>query len=142
MPNHGDTLGTTNDGSPLPNIGTDAAAGTDQTRGTASPERLVEPLPPAIEDFDAIVNGDVQTFVNMSEDIGGLVAEQVELILFMLAEVQPWLTSLQSVCCPIKSFHRAAQIPSCHYQSEETRHPVTGVHGGVKGAPVYHGLRQ
>ena len=80
VPNYGDTSATANDGSPLPNIGTDAAVGTDQTQGNASPERLVESLPPAIEDFDAIVNGDVQTFVNMSEDIGGLVAEQVELI--------------------------------------------------------------
>lgn len=88
VPNLGDTSGTVKEGLPLPGIGTDATAGTDQTRRSASPQRLIEPPPPAIEDFDAIVNGDVQTFVNMSEDIGGLVAEQVELFSIKLAEVQ------------------------------------------------------
>lgn len=36
-----------------------------------------EVLPPAIDDFDALINAEVKTFVNMSEEIGGLVAEQV-----------------------------------------------------------------
>lgn len=35
------------------------------------------PLPASVDDFDALINGDVKTFVNMSEEIGGLVAEQV-----------------------------------------------------------------
>ena len=35
------------------------------------------PLPPAIDDFDSMINGDVTKFVTMSEQIGGLVAEQV-----------------------------------------------------------------
>ena len=39
--------------------------------------RHVEALPPVIDDFDAIINGQVKSFVNMSEEIGGLVAEQV-----------------------------------------------------------------
>lgn len=81
MPNYGNISGSANNGTPLPGIGTDVDAGTNQTQGNASPERRIEPLPPAIEDFDAIVNGDVQNFVNMSEDIGGLVAEQVELLI-------------------------------------------------------------
>jgi hypothetical protein len=34
-------------------------------------------LPPQIEDFDALINGDVQNFVDLGEKIGGLVAEQV-----------------------------------------------------------------
>lgn len=38
-----------------------------------------EILPPAIDDFDAIINEQVKSFVNMSEEIGGLVAEQVYL---------------------------------------------------------------
>lgn len=81
VPNYGDISGSTNSGVPLPDMGTDPIAGTDQTQGNASPERRIEPLPPAIEDFDAIVNGDLQNFINMSEDIGGLVAEQVELVI-------------------------------------------------------------
>lgn len=81
MPNYSDISGSANNGIPLPGTGTDVNTGTDQTQGNASPERRVEPLPPAVEDFDAIVNGDVQNFVSMSEDIGGLVAEQVELVI-------------------------------------------------------------
>lgn len=35
------------------------------------------PIPPQIQDFDALIKGDVQNFVNLGEKIGGLVAEQV-----------------------------------------------------------------
>lgn len=54
------------------------APGADARGGAASPsQQTAAPLPPAIDDFDALINGDVKTFVNMSEEIGGLVAEQV-----------------------------------------------------------------
>ena len=43
----------------------------------STPKQVAAPLPPAIEGFDALINGDVQSFVNMSESLGGLVAEQV-----------------------------------------------------------------
>ena len=50
----------------------------DHARGASpSPQRQVESLSPAIEDFDAMINTEVKTYVNMSEEIGGLVAEQV-----------------------------------------------------------------
>lgn len=39
-----------------------------------------DPIPPQIQDFDALIKNDVQNFVNMGEKIGGLVAEQVCLI--------------------------------------------------------------
>ena len=52
--------------------------GMDEAGGTSPPPKKVfEPLPPAIDDFDAVINGDVKTFVNMSEELGGLVSEQV-----------------------------------------------------------------
>lgn len=44
---------------------------------TPKPRQLPEPLPPSIEGFDALINSEVGTFVNMSEELGGLVAEQV-----------------------------------------------------------------
>ena len=44
---------------------------------TPTPPQHQETLPPAIDDFDAMINAEVKTFVNMSEEIGGLVAEQV-----------------------------------------------------------------
>lgn len=52
--------------------------GTDQLGGTnLTPLHLFEPLPLAVEDFDKLINGDVKTYANMSEELGGLVAEQV-----------------------------------------------------------------
>lgn len=37
------------------------------------------PIPQQIQDFDALIKGDVQNYVNLGEKIGGLVAEQVSL---------------------------------------------------------------
>ncbi|KAJ5247495.1 hypothetical protein N7468_002478 [Penicillium chermesinum] len=39
------------------------------------------PTPPQIQDFDALIQGDVQNFVKLSEKIGGLVAEQSKAVL-------------------------------------------------------------
>lgn len=36
-------------------------------------------IPPQIQDFDALIKGDVQNFVKLGEKIGGLVEEQVRL---------------------------------------------------------------
>lgn len=36
-------------------------------------------VPPQIQDFDALIKGDVQNFVNLGEKVGGLVAEQVRI---------------------------------------------------------------
>lgn len=56
-----------------------AADGEDRTGATTSMTKQVafEPLPQAIEDFDTIINGDVKKYVSMSEELGGLVSEQV-----------------------------------------------------------------
>ncbi len=62
-----------NKGLGLAAIGGNAA----QPRRITPPTHTAEPLLPAIEDFDAIISEDVQRYVNMSEAIGGLVAEQV-----------------------------------------------------------------
>ena len=115
VPNYGDTSATTNGGLPLSDGGADAAAGTDQTRGNESPERPTEHLPPAIEDFDTIINMDVQTFHNMSEDIGGLIAEQVEPGV-EASGCTCLLTTIVSVCWSPESFCRTAQIPTGHYE--------------------------
>ncbi|KAJ5987262.1 hypothetical protein N7451_011627 [Penicillium sp. IBT 35674x] len=39
------------------------------------------PIPPQIQDFDALIKGEVQNFVNLGEKIGGLVAEQSKAVL-------------------------------------------------------------
>lgn len=47
---------------------------------TPTPQQPIETLPPAIDDFDALIETGVSSFVNVSEEIGGLVAEQVCLL--------------------------------------------------------------
>ena len=49
----------------------------EQPGGITPAPQQQETLPLAIDDFDAMINAEVKTFVNMSEEIGGLVAEQV-----------------------------------------------------------------
>lgn len=41
------------------------------------PPPVAEPLPQSIEDFDKIIDEDVQKFVDLGQKVGGLVAEQV-----------------------------------------------------------------
>ena len=51
--------------------------GPGQPGDSAKPPQAFEVLPASIDDFDAVINGDVKTFVNMSDELGGLVANQV-----------------------------------------------------------------
>ena len=74
VPNISDPSLTTDGAQTLSGHGPSADLVLDQVR---SPSRHMETLPPVIDDFDAIINGQVKSFVNMSEEIGGLVAEQV-----------------------------------------------------------------
>ena len=43
---------------------------------TPTPSRAPS-APPAIEDFDSLVNTDVKPFLNLSQELGGSIAEQV-----------------------------------------------------------------
>ncbi|EKD19647.1 uncharacterized protein L3040_002010 [Drepanopeziza brunnea f. sp. 'multigermtubi'] len=47
----------------------------------AEPKPVVEALPESVEDFDAFINGPVKAFVNLSDEIGGPVAEQASSVL-------------------------------------------------------------
>jgi len=42
-----------------------------------APAPQVEPIPPEIEAFDALIKSDVRSFVDIGERIGGLIGEQV-----------------------------------------------------------------
>lgn len=74
VPTIGDHSLTTDGIQPFPGQGPSADRALDQAR---SPSMHMETLPPVIDDFDTIINLQVKSFVNMSEEIGGLVAEQV-----------------------------------------------------------------
>ncbi|MCJ1245785.1 hypothetical protein MMC30_002989 [Trapelia coarctata] len=56
-----------------------------------TPKQLPEALPPAIEGFDALINGEVAAFVNMSEGLGGLIAEQSASVLRAFAAERKFL---------------------------------------------------
>ena len=78
VPNIGDPSDSANGIQSGKNQGMTAAEEMGQARSAAPPiPKHVETLPPTIDDFDGIINGAVSTFVNISEEIGGLVAEQV-----------------------------------------------------------------
>lgn len=66
------------------NMGTPAApasATPEPPKPTPPPAAPAAPqVPPQIQDFDALIKGDVQNFVNLGEKIGGLVAEQVSFV--------------------------------------------------------------
>ena len=78
VPTTTDSSASANGQPALPEAGLPKSRGIVRPSGTvSSPQPVLEPLPPAIDDFDALINGDVKTYVNMSEEIGDLVAEQV-----------------------------------------------------------------
>ncbi|KAL8631388.1 hypothetical protein Q9189_002898 [Teloschistes chrysophthalmus] len=75
----------------LPESGLTAPDADLRSGPASSPKLAPAPLPPAIDDFDALINGDVKTFVNMSEEIGGLVAEQSASVLRAFAAERKFL---------------------------------------------------
>ena len=43
----------------------------------APPKPVPEPIPESVEDFDAFIGGPLKKYVNLSDEVGGPVAEQV-----------------------------------------------------------------
>ena len=79
VPNIGDASVAPNGFQPGPNQGPNVVEGMGQPAANGqSSQKSQEALPPVIDDFDHTINDEVKTFVNMSEEIGGLVAEQVQ----------------------------------------------------------------
>ena len=79
VPNSGISSASANGIQSPTDQGSTGVNGTEQARGSpATLQQHLETLPPVIDDFDATINAEVKTFVNMSEEIGGLVAEQVQ----------------------------------------------------------------
>ena len=68
----------TNGASPAP-----ASAPTTTSTPPAPPpvaKSIPEPLPDSIEDFDSFIRGTVRKYVNLSDELGGPVAEQVRTV--------------------------------------------------------------
>lgn len=115
-PSHGDASASTNGSLPNQEARLAAVEGTDPPLPT-SPQPISEPLLPAIEDFNTMITEDVQTYVNMSEDIGGLVAEQVGLL-----EV-PTLSTCQSSNASLSSLllYFELSLPNSSFSSSRPR---------------------
>jgi len=73
---HPDTVAAINSAGATAGIATAATAVPTATEPTPPP---AEPLPRSIEEFDKIIKEDVQAFVTASEQIGGLVEQQVHI---------------------------------------------------------------
>lgn len=65
----------TNGASPTVSAPTAAAAVRPQP---VTPQKVAEPLPQTVEDFDAFIDTAVKKYVDRSNEIGGPVAEQVQ----------------------------------------------------------------
>lgn len=50
---------------------------TGTARAVSEPKAIPEALPESVEEFDAFITGTVKKYVNLSDEIGGLVSEQV-----------------------------------------------------------------
>ncbi|MCJ1359613.1 MAG: hypothetical protein MMC33_009615 [Icmadophila ericetorum] len=60
---------------------TGAAAAIPEVSEPPPRKQLPDPLPPAIDNFDSLINVDVKKFIGLSEELGGLVAEQAACLL-------------------------------------------------------------
>ena len=105
--------------------GSSSGGGAQQPEGTrAPPPPAAVTLPASIDDFDALINGEVTTFFAMSEEIGGLLAEQVtRLSVRILYRIQADF-SPHPVCCPSSSVRCGEEISHRDYQSEAARYPI------------------
>ena len=139
VPTIGDSSLTADGAHTLSEQGLSGDRGMDQAG--AAP-RQTETLPPVIDDFDGIINEQVKSFVNMSEEIGGLVAEQVRHLQLTLEEGLGMLTPESPVCCCPSSLCCRAQVPHCHNKSQEARHSVTNLYGDFEGLAGHDGCRQ
>jgi adenylyl cyclase-associated protein len=74
---HPDTIAAINSASATQGMAAAATAVPTATEPTAPP---TEPIPRSVEEFDKIVKEDVQAFATASEQIGGLVEQQVHIL--------------------------------------------------------------
>src|SRR3954451_4992120 len=74
---HPDTVAAITSAGAIPGIAPAATPAPTATDPTPPP---AEPLPRSIEEFDKIIKEDVQAFVTASEQIGGLVEQQVHML--------------------------------------------------------------
>ncbi|KAL2049618.1 hypothetical protein ABVK25_010078 [Lepraria finkii] len=93
VPNMSDSAAPANGIQSTTDQGVITAGRMGQARGNAPPPpvRHMETLPPTIDDFDTTINDEVKSFVNMSEEIGGLVAEQSSAVLRAFAAERKFL---------------------------------------------------
>lgn len=137
-PNLGDASASTNGTTSNDEAVLAAGGRTDQPRGvTPSPQPISEPLPPAIEDFDTIIAEEVQAYANMSEEIGGLVAEQSAAVLRAFAAERRFLI--------VTTKAKKPDIQSSIYMEilkelQSTMGSVSDIREANRGSPVFNHL--
>ncbi|KAK2801955.1 hypothetical protein FQN50_007511 [Emmonsiellopsis sp. PD_5] len=82
--------------SPAPGAATPSAAPESPKQASLPPPPppppVVEPAPVQVEDFDALINKEVKSFVDLGEQLGGLVAKQSKAFLRAFEAQRTWVS--------------------------------------------------
>ncbi|MCJ1468596.1 hypothetical protein MMC07_007225 [Pseudocyphellaria aurata] len=137
-PNLGDASASTNGSTPNDEAVLAAGGRTHQQRGmTSSPQPISETLPPAIEDFDTIIAEDIRAFGDISEEIGGLVAEQSAAVLRAFTAERKFLIVTTKATKPDKQSQVYMEILK---ELQSTMGSVSDIRVANRGSAVFNHL--
>ncbi|KAJ6091338.1 hypothetical protein N7467_003307 [Penicillium canescens] len=95
---------------------------------------VAAPVPPQIEDFDALIKGDVQNFVNLGEKIGGLVAEQSKAVLQAFKAERTYLYVVTKAKKP------ATQPPELMTDLHKASDSINNIRESNRASPLFNHL--
>ncbi|KAE8452627.1 hypothetical protein EG329_013886 [Mollisiaceae sp. DMI_Dod_QoI] len=101
------------------------------------PKPIQEALPESVEDFDAFISGPVKKYVNLSDELGGLVSEQASAVLRAFAEQRKFILITTKAKKPDMSSQAFSQLLKPFNELITT---VTELREGNRGAPVFNQL--
>ncbi|KAF8859488.1 hypothetical protein BDZ45DRAFT_357966 [Acephala macrosclerotiorum] len=101
------------------------------------PKPVVEPLPESVEDFDAFITGPVKKYVNLSDELGGLVAEQASAVLRAFAEQRKFILITTKAKKPDMNSPVFMQLLKPFNQLIST---VTELREANRGSPMFNQL--
>ncbi|KUJ17089.1 uncharacterized protein LY89DRAFT_669512 [Mollisia scopiformis] len=101
------------------------------------PKPVQEALPESVEDFDAFITGPVKKYVNLSDELGGLVAEQASAVLRAFAEQRKFILITTKAKKPDMNGPAFMQLLKPFNQLIST---VTELREGNRGSPVFNQL--
>ncbi|KAJ5793813.1 hypothetical protein N7457_000412 [Penicillium paradoxum] len=95
---------------------------------------VAAPVPPQIQDFDALIKGDVQNFVNLGQEIGGLVAEQSKAVLQAFQAERTYLFVVTKAKKP------ATQPPELMTDLHKASDSINNIRESNRASPLFNHL--